>query len=32
MTFIEFQDAMIVHAKEVQGENYEGDEYYQQEG
>ena len=31
MSFEEFQRAMIKHAKEVQGENYVGDDYYLQD-
>jgi hypothetical protein len=30
-TFSEYQDAMIAHAEEVQGENYPGDYYYRQD-
>ena len=31
LTFEEFQKEMIAYAKEIQGENYIGDEYYLQD-
>ena len=31
ITFEEFQKQMIAYAKEVQGENYPGDDYYTQD-
>jgi hypothetical protein len=31
ITFEEFQQEMIVYAKEIQGENYPGDDYYMQD-
>jgi hypothetical protein len=31
LTFEEFQQEMIAYAKEVQGENYPGDDYYMQD-
>ncbi len=30
LTFEEFQQEMIAYAKEVQGENYAGDDFYMQ--
>lgn len=31
LTFEQYQDAMIEYAKEVQGDNYAGDDYYRQD-
>lgn len=30
-TFEEFQDAMVAHAKKLQGDNYIGDAYYRRD-